>query len=105
MGFQVGQRVVCVDADPRGFSEQSLDGLRERGIYHVRWCGIYALHHAPGVSVLMVRLTEIIRAPCFCPQPNGVDMPYLSSRFRPLTERKTDISVFRRLLKPQREDA
>jgi len=62
MGFQVGQRVVCVDADPRGFSEQSLDGLRERGIY-------------------------------------------LSSRFRPLTERKTDISVFRRLLKPQREDA
>lgn len=90
MSFHVGQKVVCVDDKP---FNGGLDGLIAGNIYTIR--GFGECMSGP----LGIRLVELLR-----PKPAN-DMPYLARRFRPIIERKTDISIFTAMLTPNRVDA
>jgi len=121
MGFQTGQRVVCINARDTSERGRNRSGPRkielvERQIYVVRWYGIW------GLQVCDCGLRAQIDAPCvrlvgvrggpdeWMPNCKALfDQPFYAARFRPLVERKverrTDISVFLRMLtKRQRED-
>src|SRR5690348_6733715 len=84
MSFHVGQKVVCVDADPLpGRRCQPGHELTRGAVYTIRETGLTAYTGAPAV-----RLQEIFRDHTI---PIN-DMPYLARRFRPLTETKSKIS-------------
>ena len=100
--FRVGQKVVCVDdqgTDPHGVLE-----LHKGNIYTIRWIGMYKHPFEP--NQLCVRLYEINqRGTVGRSQPvpdRHKDIPFRATRFRPLEERKTDISVFITLLTPKK---
>jgi len=86
MTFRVGQKVVCVD-----------DGIRPRGycpaygyptigvVYTISEVGV-TYHGAPGVNLVE--------------HPHERSSGWRASRFRPVVERKTDISILTALLVP-----
>lgn len=85
--FRVGQKVVCVDAGPTDAGLPSI--LTKDAVYTIAsikefWGG------------LGVRLIEIT-LPDYAPRHVNA---WKAERFRPVVERKTDISVFTQLLKP-----
>ncbi len=94
--FRVGQKVVCIDDRYDAYRAyligacrvQSGDPYVKRGtIYTIREIG--CVHHcAP--SLLCVRVVEL--------KTDDEDSPLAAARFRPVVERKTDISVFQHLL-------
>lgn len=95
MGFRVGQKVVCVDTSPgsRGYVPIELEKGR---VYTVAWIsdypdpdGDYGIH-----------LVGIISQP----QPLH-NSGFKCRRFRPIVERKTDISIFTSMLKPSKVNA
>lgn len=92
MNFRIGQKVVCIDA-------KHLPGMRPDipivagEIYTIRWIGILR-------GVPMVRVEEHFR-PNSWPEP---DIPMLAERFRPVVEKKTDISIFTEMLKPKQRE-
>lgn len=75
--FHVGQKVVCVDA-----------GIWRKIANNV----VYTIHSINADHGLWLRLIEV--------DPLGGG--YLSSRFRPVVERKTDISIFTAMLTPSK---
>lgn len=81
MNFHVGQKVVCVDDAGLG----SEWGVHKDNIYTVTRSEV--IWGVPMVDLAEAKL--------------GIsDFPsYFSSRFRPLIERKTDISIFTRMLR------
>ncbi len=84
MNFHVGQKVVCV----RG----SRNGRVKKGQIYTVSGHCYDLHWGPSPGLLLCEAKgadddEFCR--CFIP-----------GRFRPIVERKTDISVLERLLVP-----
>ena len=83
MAFYVGQRVVCVDnKGQRDFLQNGQTYTIERGNF-----------------VDNDKVFVWIAGVCVdCPILRG----FFASRFRPLVEKKTDISVFTALLKPRR---
>lgn len=88
MTFRVGQRVACVDANPYRYVSRdddsyiaSVDGLKTGGTYTIRQITISSFK---GIAYLGIRLLEIER-------PFG-DVAFDASRFRPLIERKSQIS-------------
>lgn len=102
--FRVGQKVVCVDAEsngkyvPCGFGtplNNNMHGLKLGSIYTIR-----ELDDVFGVAIC--RLEEIRRdyEPIL-----GNESGFALERFRPIVERKTDISIFTAMLKPSRVDA
>lgn len=100
MTFRVGMKVVCVDASSAGIEGAGLgapEHLRVGAVYTIRWVGEcpYEPWRYLGPTV---RLGEVYRVNEFNPEWN--DMPFLARRFRPLIERKTDISILRALLVP-----
>lgn len=88
--FFVGQKVVCVDAKSPSLQNynRSVNLLVERQVYTVAWGGA-----DPFFGVSIVQIVEL-------PVENqfGRQIYYQAKRFRPLTERKTDISVFIEML-------
>lgn len=93
MSFHVGQKVVCVDAAPDAgkrwvSSEQPVVGA------------IYTVSAAEFTSPINGRRCIGI-AELSAPRSGG----HRTSRFRPIVERKTDISIFTAMLKPQQVDA
>jgi hypothetical protein len=95
--FRIGQKVVCVDDGP--IDERYIGFKMEiaRGeIYTVRWVG--PSPHPDYLGVPAVRLVGINRG--FDHNTPCNDMPFSAHRFRPIVERKTDISIFTRLLVP-----
>lgn len=92
MNFHIGQKVVCVDARQR--NEYCSGCLKEGGIYTIRKVRFNPLGKL-GVLLFEVRSG----APPF---DDGNERGFLADRFRPLDERKTDISVFTKLLKDAR---
>lgn len=89
MTFRVGQKVVCVDAKKR-FLIGGMGTLTKGRIYTVRWVGEYR-------GNICIRVEEIHR-------PSGddredFDTPYQTIRFRPIVERKTDISFAHEILR------
>jgi len=103
--FHVGQKVVCVNASemdeaPVGVRiVGDLDGLRKGAIYTVR--SIYIDHVWGGACI---RLHEIERRPLSFFNGQYFESGYDPSRFRPIIERKTDISIFRAMLNPQKTE-
>ena len=101
MTFHVGQKVVCVDDGPgqlrgtRVWERPIVNGQ----IYTIRWVGI-----APYYNRLGVRLVGVDRGPDKFNR-EWDDMPLNAHRFRPLIERKTDISIFTAMLKPSKVEA
>ena len=94
MTFRVGQKVVCVDAGSTGKytpwrHSDDVHGLTEGVVYTIRAVGSFR-----GLRD-NVWLAEIHRPLCA-----GREYPYAAARFRPVVERKTDISVFTAMLNP-----
>lgn len=89
MAFYVGQKVVCID------DSLALDGLRtslrQNAVYTIR--AIDPGKDCNGETGLY--LQEVVDAPIRRKFPTGA---YRASRFRPVVERKTDISIFTKLL-------
>jgi len=89
--FDIGQRVVCIDASPTYLGKPV--PLRRGTVYTVA-----ALGDEDFYGVFGVYLAEI---------DAGSDSKHLDAfrhtRFRPVIERKTDISVFEEMIKPVRE--
>jgi hypothetical protein len=98
--FYVGQKVVCVDASSGNgtlcWGEKS-ETLIEGNVYTIRRC-FYTDYARKGVPELIVWLDEIARS-ALSRHLWGQDAGYAARRFRPLIEKKTDISVFTSLLK------
>lgn len=93
--FRVGQKVVCVDSKlPTHARNRNMDGLTEGAIYTIRatdvWCWVNDRYDG-------VYLVEIVRAvvPGCEHEP---EVPFWKHRFRPVVERKTDISIFTAML-------
>ncbi len=90
--FRVGQKVVCVDSEMLiGIWAPDEVGPIVGGIYTIR--RIFLDYDGDAI----VWLNEIARGPLAKAQ-HGDNAGYLAIRFRPVVERKTDISIFTRML-------
>jgi hypothetical protein len=89
LAFRVGQKVVCVNDGPSRFNGQPSNLVRGN-VYTIKasW-----LHWLWGLPVVL--LDEI--------DPPGTNDSFDSTRFRPIVERKTNISIFKKILTPKRE--
>jgi hypothetical protein len=94
--FYPGQKVVCIDAKERpGFYwHREADRLVEGNIYTVT--GYQHDFHAHGETYDLVFLQEARNKSTYRRNDTG---GYRAVRFRPLVEKKTDISAFTKLLK------
>ncbi len=92
--FRIGQKVVCVDDTEHHPSTMIPGGKRHslvKGqIYTVTKTGIE--HPLDLIGIPCIALAKM-------PSPYG----YRQTRFRPLVEKTTDISVFKALLNPIQE--
>lgn len=84
--FHVGQKVVCVDAS----SHERASNLQEGAVYTVT--GVTDFYGKPAI-----RLAEAAHF-------SGNNLPFWSFRFRPVVEKKTDISVFEEILRRESID-
>jgi hypothetical protein len=86
MSFRVGQKVVCIDAAQfPGFRwHPDADIPRVGEVYTVT--GIFQKDGKPGVVLKEIKNVEEVYS------------GYRASRFRPAVDRKTDISVFTKIL-------
>lgn len=93
MNFHIGQRIVCIDAGPSDKGVRS--GLVKGRIYTIS--GIF--DHWDGLGL---QLNEILtpNAPLLIHFP-----AWRAERFRPIIERKTDISIFTAILVVESADA
>ncbi len=92
--FRIGQKIVCVDAANRKFGGIP---LVEGKIYTIRgFCE--NIHGEIGL------LLEEVKA-SYPPLENGQERGFYQNRFRPVVERKTDISVSTKMLKTERTSA
>jgi hypothetical protein len=102
MAFRVGQKVVCVDTTSAGLGQRwPSDYLKLGNIYTIRWIG-ECPYEAWRYLGPCIRLLEVIR-PKDSTNPEWNDMPFAQARFRPIVERKTDISIFTRMLNPSKQ--
>lgn len=99
MTFRVGQKVVCVDISPmthRKTKAPASDYLSVGAIYTIRWVGDAPFEADKHLGPYL-KLAEIIRDDD--KNPEYSDYPFIASRFRPIVERKTDITVFTEILR------
>lgn len=92
MSFYVGQKVICIDNLCRS-------GIPIPGYNYVSLNTVYTVRDIfqnPYDGRTLLRLTEIKNPPF----PSGIEPGFDATRFRPITERKTDISIFKRMLTP-----
>jgi hypothetical protein len=89
MAFYVGQKVVCVNAGWL-LSENLNPVSAEMSLTEGRVYTVVKIRRERGVAG--VRLAEADAAPCW---------GFLAERFRPVVERKTDISIFKAMLNPK----
>lgn len=93
MAFRAGQKVVCVDDTPKEpWSHEVYCGLTKGSIYTIRF-----IHNE------FVWLEEIHR-----PKIGNIvpaDWPFNARRFRPIVERKTNITIFKKMLLPNKVTA
>lgn len=98
MNFRVGQKVVCVD-DSIGcwVKHKTLEAGR---VYTIRGFDVVDVVGHPGVF-----LEEVINEnypPCT--RWSDIEISYRPERFRPVIERKTDISIFTEMLTPKQRE-
>lgn len=96
MAFRVGQKVVCVEAWSRyGLGRGDEIGPTQDSIYTIREIGVGL--HPTCPDELHVRLDEIVN-PVIEYKCGKYEVAFRATRFRPVVERKTDISVFTAML-------
>jgi len=104
MTFRVGQKVVCVDASgtvTRGGIEIPDAGeLEVDRIYTVSWVGVSPISDKPAIH-----LKEVSARYATSHLPDWPRIPFRAERFRPVVERKTDISIFTKMLTNKRVNA
>lgn len=102
MAFYVGQKVVCVDADPGSYDSKGvtassdMDGLAHGRVYTIRAAGVDPFWREPALW-----LDEVVRPIRVVSHEVG----FGAFRFRPVVERETDISIFRAMLNPAKKAA
>lgn len=97
MTFRVGQKVVCV-VDPSAslkmrYPEAVFPSLK--AVYTIR-------SMFPYNGKVLLRFCELNNSRSVW---NGIERGFNSKYFRPIVERKTDISVFTKMLTPKGVDA
>lgn len=104
MSFSIGQKVVCVWDDWSG-AESFYPGItlpRKGRFYHVNgneYNDGGTLYRSPtDASREWVAVEGSYVTLCEIPIVDGDRIRFLASCFRPVTERKTDITVFKKLL-------
>lgn len=100
--FTVGQKVVCVNADvtagyriPGLNYSGDLSGLRDGAVYTIREVFLCDIH-----GRVLISLNEIRRR---VQEGTKQEFGFDPRRFRPVDHRKTDISVFKAMLNPSKE--
>lgn len=97
MTFHVGQKVVCVDDLPSINARITrAPSLTKGQVFTIRDMEIWK-------GVLLVRLVEIVAAPFDFIDRGWLEPSWRASRFRPIVERKTDISIFTSMLNPSKQ--
>jgi len=91
MTFHIGQKLVCVDADFEYYGIVDLNLPVHLGVYTVR-----DVVTGRGVSGLGLGL--LLEEICNRAGPYGTEYSFVPDRFRPVVERKTDISIFEKML-------
>lgn len=86
--FYVGQKVVCVDAT-------NADALTQGAIYTIKYLGFW-----PAQSGLD---GEIVSCGVGLFEAESVGLGFDARRFKPVVERKTDISIFTDMLIEQKK--
>ena len=96
MSFSIGQKVICVARHPE-WEANGVENIPEVGkIYTVRALGqtegilLEEIHNDPPPDYSMEFLTGEVVPP--------TEDEFWQCRFRPVVERKTDISLFRKIL-------
>jgi hypothetical protein len=104
MDLYVGQKVRCVRETDNDRAWQRDYAARcgivfptVGAVYTVRWLGIYKFE---GDSKPALRVVEITNPVTRWLDGDVAELAFNINRFRPLDERKTDISVFTSLLAP-----
>jgi hypothetical protein len=100
--FQVGQKVVCVDDDFRCGYERIVKTPVKGQVYTIR--RLYTFKACTGSVVTIVHLVEIVN-PVRKWDAGVMEAGFVPRRFRPVVQRKPDISVFKSLLNPSLERA
>lgn len=85
--FVVGQQVVCVEAQDDPEPPNPVFGQ----VYTVSWVGVCEGH------------TQIDLAELPMPETDDFYRGYQAKAFRPVVERKTDISLFKAMLSPSKQ--
>lgn len=96
--FRVGQKVVCVDDKPLGFSRgfHPSEAVKVGTVYTVRRIFI------DDEGDVILQLDEVERSDIAKRQWRTDELGYAAFRFRPIVERKTSISIFKAMLNPSR---
>lgn len=96
MTFRVGQKVVCINGAFSSEWDQIGNKPVERGIYTVRAVTICTF--GSHVDVPCILLEEVKNPIKRWRDGSTMECPFAQKRFRPLVERKTDISIFKAML-------
>jgi hypothetical protein len=91
--FRVGQKVVCVNDSMSAYGVTS--PLKKGSVYTVSDVMFGTSWRGPDTGLILVGV------PCVAQFVRG----YSASRFRPVVERKTDISIFKAMLNPKQASA
>lgn len=92
--FHVGQKVVCVN------DEEPTYGQRRPARRRVTKGKVYTVKCAPFINVwgnLAILVGEVPDR-----DDGGTESGFRVSRFRPIVEKKTDISIFKKMLTPNK---
>jgi hypothetical protein len=103
--FRVGMKVVCVDGEYSGSLVRQTLGGDEYEVPMPKRETIYTIRDIEfqSESVCAVRLEEIVNPICRSISDGVMEPNYRSTRFRPVVERKTDISLFTAMLNPTKQ--
>lgn len=102
MTFRVGQKVAFVGGTPDGRESPTIPcRLKIGSVYTIR--EIEAAY-IPGFGVAGIRVEEEVY-PTVWWNGREFEPAHLACHFRPIVERKTDISIFTKMLTPQGVDA
>jgi hypothetical protein len=100
MTFHVGAKIVCVDdSDPR--DKRCVPG----GFWVPNWPARDVVYTIRGFTEIGSVYLEEIKNPIRYFFGGPAEAAFMPSRFRPIVSRKTDISIFTKMLTPQGVDA
>lgn len=93
--FHIGQRVVCIKQGPWVPLKYDERAPAYGGVYTIRFIGSYPEYG----GILGLKFEEIVN-PSLRYQMGFIECEFDAAHFRPVIKRKTDISVFQRMLVP-----